>query len=62
MLSRFIHVNIRRIITAHGGGRVVSASGSETCVTSSMTTSAIIYDAYTSIKKKKKDNLELCQA
>ena len=36
-----------------GGGRVVSASGSETCVTSSMPTSAIIYDAYTSIKKKK---------
>ena len=32
--------------------RVVSASGSETCVTSSMPTSAIIYDAYTSIKKK----------
>ena len=36
------------------GGRVVSASGSEACVTSSMPTSAIIYDAYTSIKKKKK--------
>ena len=36
----------------HGGGRVVSASGSETCVTSSMPTSAIIYDACTSIKKK----------
>ena len=33
------------------GGRVVSASGSETSVWSSMPTSAIIYDAYTSIKK-----------
>ena len=42
----------------HGGGRVVSASGSETSVSSSMPASAIIYDAYTSIinkiKKKKK--------
>ena len=38
----------------HGGGRVVSASGSETSVSSSMPTSAIIYDAYTSIIKKKK--------
>ena len=36
------------------GGRVVSASGSETSVSSSMPTSAIIYDAYTSIIKKKK--------
>ena len=38
---------------------MVSASGSETSVSSSMPTSAIIYDAYTSkikikIKKKKK--------
>ena len=39
---------------AHGGGRVVSASGSETSVSSSMPTSAIIYDAYTSIIKIKK--------
>ena len=31
------------------GGRVVSASGSETSVSSSMPTSAIIYDVYTSI-------------
>ena len=38
--------------------RVVSASGSETCVTSSMPTSAIIYDACTSIKKNKKKTLQ----
>ena len=38
----------------HGGGRVVSASGSETSVSGSTPASAIIYDAYTSIKKKKK--------
>ena len=46
---------IRRINSeiAHGGGRVVSASGSETSVSSSTPTSAIIYDAYTSITKKK---------
>ena len=37
---------------AHGGGRVVSASGSETKVTSSTPTSAIIYDAYTSVIKR----------
>ena len=36
---------------AHGCGRVVSASGSKTSVSSSMATSAIIYDAYTSITK-----------
>ena len=40
--------------SAHGGGRVVSASGSETSVSGSTPASAIIYDAYTSIKKKKK--------
>ena len=34
---------------AHGGGRVVSASGSETSVSGSTPASAIIYDAYTSI-------------
>ena len=34
-----------------GGGRVVSASGSETSVSSSTPASAIIYDAYTSLKK-----------
>ena len=34
------------------GGRVVSASGSETSVSSSMPTSAIIYDTYTSIIKE----------
>ena len=33
---------------------VVSASGSETSVSSSTPASAIIYDAYTSIIKKKK--------
>ena len=37
----------------HGGGRVVSASGSETSVSSSAPASTIIYDAYTSIIKKK---------
>ena len=44
---------------AHGGGRMVSTSGSETSVSSSTPASAIIYDAYTSIikhKKKKKKN------
>ena len=35
-----------------GGGRVVSASGSETSVSSSTPARAIIYDAYTSIKNK----------
>ena len=35
-----------------GSGRVVSASGSETSVLSLTPTSAIIYVAYTSIKKK----------
>ena len=39
---------------AHGGGRVVCASGSKTSVSSSTPTSVTIYDAYTSIKKKKK--------
>ena len=37
---------------SHRCGRVVSASGSETSVSSSMPTSAIICDAYTSIIKK----------
>ena len=37
---------------AHGGGRVVSASGSEMSVLSSTPASAIIYDACTSIVKK----------
>ena len=46
-------ISVRRK-NAHGGGRVVSASGSETSVWSSMPPSAIIYDAYTSIKKLKK--------
>ena len=35
------------------GGRVVSASGSETSVSSSTPAIAIIYDAYTSVIKKK---------
>ena len=39
--------------SAHGGGRVVSASDLETSVSSSTPTSAIIYDAYNSIIKKK---------
>ena len=37
---------------AHGGGRVVCASGSKTSVLSSTPTSATIYDAYISIIKK----------
>ena len=41
---------------AHGGGRVVSASGSETSVSSSTPASVIIYDACTSIITKKKKN------
>ena len=41
-------------INRRGGGRVVSASESETSVPSSTPASAIIYDACTSIKKKKK--------
>ena len=36
-------------------GRVVSASGSETSDSSLMPTSAIIYDAYTSLIQKKKN-------
>ena len=39
-----------------GGGRLVSASGSETSVSSSTPASAIIYDAYTSIIKKNNNN------
>ena len=49
--------------TTQGGGRVVSASDSETSVSSSMPTSVIIYDAYTSIikkiNKKKKKTIEI---
>ena len=37
------------MLFAHGGGRVVSASGLETSVSSSTTTSANIYDAHTFI-------------
>ena len=40
--------NVSGYLNLHGGGRVVSASGSETSVSSSTPTSAIIYDAYTS--------------
>ena len=43
---------IVRSFYLHGGGRVVSASGSERSVSGSTPTSAIIYDAYTSTKKK----------
>ena len=42
------------VIHKLGGGRVVCASGSKTSVSSSTPTSATIYDAYTSIIKKKK--------
>ena len=47
--SRLLKNEIQAI--THGGGRVVSASGLETSVSSSTPTSAIIYDAYTSIIK-----------
>ena len=40
----------------HQGGRVVSASGTETSISSSTPAGAIIYDACTSIIKKKKKN------
>ena len=39
-----------------GGGRVVSASDSETSVSSSTPAIAIIYDAYTSVIKKQNFN------
>ena len=42
-------------IVAHGSGRVLSASESETSVHCSTPASAIIYDACTSIIKKKKN-------
>ena len=45
------------VVDEHKTGRVVSASGSETSVWNSMPTSAIIYDAYTSIIKNKIKNL-----
>ena len=35
-----------------GGGRIFSASGSKTIVSSSMPTSVVIYDAYTCMIKK----------
>ena len=44
------------ITAAHGGGRVVRVSGSETSVSSSTPASAIIYDAYTSIIKRRIKN------
>ena len=44
-LARKRAFRVRRLLA--GGGRVVSASGSETSVSSSTPTSAIIYDAYT---------------
>ena len=40
------------LLGAHGGDRVISASGSKTSVSSAMATSAIIFDAYTSIIRK----------
>ena len=52
-LSNLCFCFIKKNLKAHGGGRVVSASGSETSVSSLTPTSAIIYDAYTSIIKKK---------
>ena len=45
---------VKTVCLAHGGGRVVSASGLNTSVSSSTPASAIIYDAYTSIIKNKK--------
>ena len=45
--------HIQRRVNTYTVGRVVSASDSETSVSSSTPTSAIIYDAYNSILKKK---------
>ena len=52
LINFALFVMKKNLISAHGGGRVVSASGSETSVSSSTPTSANIYDEYTSIKKK----------
>ena len=55
MSLTFVFAEANRLtheIYAHGGGRVVSASGSETSGSNSTPTSAIIYDVYTSIIKK----------
>ena len=46
-------VNLLKSKVAHGGGRVISASGSETSVASSTLARAIIYNAYTSTIKNK---------
>ena len=56
LIVNYFTTNVWKTITIFQaiGGRVVSASGSETSVSSSTPTSAIIYDAYTSIIKKKK--------
>ena len=50
-------------VIAHGGGRVVSASGSETSVSSPTPSSAIIYTAYISIMiiTKIKKNTEVIE-
>ena len=52
--QNFARVESAELGSAHGGGRVVSAFGLETSVSSSTPTSAIIYDAYSSIIKNKK--------
>ena len=65
MLLPRCEITVKCLSSAHGGGRVVSVSGSETSVSSSTPASAIIYDAYTSIinkkkkKKKKKSRMAL---
>ena len=47
-----------QLVTAHGGGRVVSASGSKTRDSSSTPASAVIYDAYNTIIKKQNERVE----
>ena len=45
-------LSMMHIPLKHRDGRVVSASGSETSVSGTTPASAIIYDAYTAIKKE----------
>ena len=53
-IIKCIQILLILALSAHEGGRVVCASGSKTSVSSLTPTSATIYDAYTSIIKKKK--------
>ena len=66
-LSSFYTIERREVqmhyqaLYAHGGGRVVRVSGSKTTVSSSTSTSAIIYDAYTSLIKNKINNKKIAK-